>query len=130
MVCLISVNILKAMNIEGLGGFCYFKGRYKDFFAYCIRTEKTKLNICFKVVVTELLFCNWCFWALFISEKMFHLQKVAVQQLAATLAAIVLPWAQCLPPTWKDIPKLHIAKSQVKTLNVLLLKTQPLHLQR
>ncbi|XP_044857384.1 coxsackievirus and adenovirus receptor homolog [Mauremys mutica] len=45
------------------------------------------------------------------------------------VAAIVPLWVQCLPPIWKDMPRLHIIKYQVKTLNVLLVKTQTFHRQ-
>uniref|UniRef100_A0A7N5JM57 CXADR Ig-like cell adhesion molecule n=1 Tax=Ailuropoda melanoleuca TaxID=9646 RepID=A0A7N5JM57_AILME len=51
--------------------------------------------------------------------KMCLLQRAVRPLPEATSAAITHPWAPCLLPTWKDIPRLSITKCQVKTLNVL-----------
>ncbi|XP_004402619.1 PREDICTED: coxsackievirus and adenovirus receptor isoform X5 [Odobenus rosmarus divergens] len=48
------------------------------------------------------------------------LQRAVHPLPGATWAAITHPWAPCLLPTWKDIPRLNITKYQVKTLNALL----------
>ncbi|XP_004402618.1 PREDICTED: coxsackievirus and adenovirus receptor isoform X4 [Odobenus rosmarus divergens] len=58
--------------------------------------------------------------ALWLPGKTCLLQRAVHPLPGATWAAITHPWAPCLLPTWKDIPRLNITKYQVKTLNALL----------
>uniref|UniRef100_A0A8C7C417 CXADR Ig-like cell adhesion molecule n=1 Tax=Neovison vison TaxID=452646 RepID=A0A8C7C417_NEOVI len=48
------------------------------------------------------------------------LQRAVRPPPGATSAAITRPWAPCLLPTWKGMPRLSITRYQVKTSNVLL----------
>uniref|UniRef100_A0A8C7BUF1 CXADR Ig-like cell adhesion molecule n=1 Tax=Neovison vison TaxID=452646 RepID=A0A8C7BUF1_NEOVI len=57
---------------------------------------------------------------LWLPGKTCLLQRAVRPPPGATSAAITRPWAPCLLPTWKGMPRLSITRYQVKTSNVLL----------